>query len=166
MHGGTFATHGSLRTIHVEARSYTHANTGALNTGTVVTNASSFRGIHLRRHFVLRLLLQDANTALNNLVDAIAPDNAAGFAFAQAVRNLLHASAGIADRRAAFAQLQEQLNAWARCVGQAQVGQGSDKPLAALLGRVVERSVRLSLSLSVSASSISESYKSLNVPAC
>ena len=87
------------------------------------------------------LIPQDANTALNNFVDAIVPDNAAGFAFSQAVRNLLHASAGIADRRAAFLQLQDQLHAWSKCVDKVQLGQGSDKPLAALLGGVVAKSV-------------------------
>ena len=72
------------------------------------------------------------------------PDNAAGFAFSQAVRNLLHASAGVADRRAAFYQLQDQLDVWSKCVDKVQLGQGSDKPLAALLGGVMAKSVRSS----------------------
>lgn len=55
---------------------------------------------------------------------------------------MLHVSAAIVDRRAAFVQLQEQLSVWSKCVDQAKLGHGSDQPLAALLDGVVAKSVR------------------------
>ena len=81
--------------------------------------------------------VQNMNTPLNNLADAVVPDNAIAFAFATAVRILLHKESSAAARASALTEIRAQIAEWKGCVNEATSKGGGDVALLTLLRDIV-----------------------------